>query len=323
MEYTIVADPHLKPTNLDIVSQLFNLVEGLGRPVIWAGDMLDSKEVIRGRCLNLVYRYLKNSKLKHTLLVGNHEKFVLDEFDHSLAVLEELENVDIIAEGLTTNDGTLGFLPYEHDLNQFKNCLKIMADRKPAVLFLHQGINGFDYGNGHIEENGINVEDLPKLDLIISGHFHKRQEIDDGRIVYLGSPFSHSFGETNQTKYIAILDTNTKQLEYIETPFPRHWTEDLDVNDSKALEQMEKLQKKHKNNHLRVNLVGDESNIALFDRNKFPHIKFIDKPTNADNTNVAISETSSNEEKFIKWAKEIKELDKETMDLGLEILGEL
>ena len=56
--------------------------------------------------------------------------------------------------------------------------------------------------------------------LFIVGHYHKFQKNEN--ILYLGTPYSHSFGEANQKKYILIVD---QDLDFIETSqfLPQHY----------------------------------------------------------------------------------------------------
>lgn len=311
-EYTIVGDPHIKPGNLETTAQLFDLVEGMGRPVIWLGDMLDTKEVVRSRCLNVLYRYLKGSDLQHTILVGNHDWHNLECKDHALEPLKELENATIVDKPLIINEMLL--LPYIHSPKEFKETVAKYARRVVStVLIMHQGVNGFDFGNGFIEENGVDMGDLPKFGTIISGHFHKYQK--KGNLTYVGTPFSHSFGESNQDKYIMLFNTEGHKQELIETPFPKHITLEMDA----IWMTPDKIKE---GNHYRVVLTGPVGDIEAFDKSKFPGVKFIERPEEEATSTALISETASNEEKFVTWAKEVRKLDKETIELGLEIMGD-
>lgn len=310
---TIVGDPHLKPDNLDKAQKLFSMVEDLGYPTVWLGDMLDSKEIIRGKCLNALYNYFKDSNLNHTLLIGNHCWFNLECQDHSLRLLSELPNITIIDSPtiLSIDYRTVAFMPFYSNLDEFRKDLNNLnyAD----ILFLHQGISGFDYGNGYIAHDEIEITELKNFSTVISGHFHAFQQVDN--LTYLGSPFSHSFGESNQEKVIGVLNLKTRKITTIPTPFPRHITIettvndiDLDVND---------------NNYYRVMLKGTQQEIEAFDKSKYPKVKFIENPIDTDfNSNIIVAETDSNEVKFIKWAKEVKHLDAETIKLGVELLRE-
>ena len=118
---TIVGDPHAKPGNEAEMLQLFAMVEELGLPTIWVGDLLDTKEVIRSKCLNLYYRYFKESKLPHTILVGNHDWHNLECKEHSLETLKELPNETIVDTPMW-KDGMI-LIPYIHNPEMVRQVL--------------------------------------------------------------------------------------------------------------------------------------------------------------------------------------------------------
>jgi len=310
MNYTVVGDPHAKPSNIDQIITLMAMVEDLANPVIWLGDMLDTKEVVRSKCFNLWFDYFKDSELEHIVLVGNHDWHNLECNDHALRPLQELKNVQVVDEAWESEDG-LGFMPFLSDLKQFREELKIL-EKTCSAVFIHQGVNDFDFGNGFVEENGIDQSDLPDSIPIISGHFHMFQHYKN--LTYLGTPFSHSFGETDQDKYIGTYDTKTQKLTTIPTPFPRHVTVEVEATKGFA---------PRSNNHYRVILTGTPEAIASVDKSKFPGVKFIERPDEEEYGSAAISETASNHEKFSTWAKDVKNLDKETLKLGLRIMDDV
>lgn len=317
MLITIVGDIHTSLNNLDKVEKLFNDIEEIGLEVIHLGDIFNDKAIIRAECLNLVYEKLKKSKLKHTILIGNHDLINLQSKEHSLETLKELSNVNII-DSLQICGG-MSFIPYIHDLAEFRTEL----DKVPRghILFIHQGVNDFDYGNGIIEEKGIDFSEFKEFPLVIAGHFHKYAKKDN--LVYLGTPFSQNFGETNQDKKVAILNTENLFLKYIPTDFPRHMTLELDlaaIKDSTSLDaRLFEAGIDKARDLIRVVLSGTEEALLKFDRSSYPNIKFIEKCKELASDEVKISETSSNSDQFLMWCK-TNALKKEIIELGLEIL---
>lgn len=311
MKYLVVGDLHCKPDNLDKVQELFTLVEGFGLPVIWLGDQLDTKEVIRGRCLNTLYNYLKTSKLNHTLLIGNHCYFNLDCEDHSQQVLKDLPNVTIVDE-LMEIAPRIYALPYIHDQDILKKTLKSIP--KDTTIFGHFEVTGFDFGNGYICDTGTSPKEFKKFKRVISGHFHKYAS--SGNFTYLGTPFSHSFGEANQEKYLGVFDSETDSMDLQETPFPKHISEELHSYAPLTLEKMQ-----NSSNHCRVVLTGDNKEFAQLDKSLYPKIKFIEKFTSKNPIKKSIKlEAMDNEAKFKTWSKSVAQLPEEVLAMGLEIL---
>lgn len=300
--YTICGDLHAKPDNLDKVNTLFDILEDLGNPVIFLGDTLDTKEVIRGRCLNTIYERVSNSKLNFIFLIGNHCWFNLQCEQHSLEVLKSLPNVTIVDKPQTIEG--IRFYPY-------LPADKIKADlenTKTSVIIGHFDIKSFDYGNGIISTEGLEVSDFKNFKRVISGHYHKYQEA--GNITYPGTPFSHSFGESNQQKYISIYNAVTDKLELLDTPFPRHITLEVDCSKQKALQE-------NAYDNLRVILKGSQEEIDRF--TQVEGVKYIEQPTTLVKS-AMINETETPEVQFSRWGTDIKAFSPELVEKGLKIL---
>jgi len=306
-ELTIIGDPHVKISNLDKIETLFDIIENLGNTTVILGDLLDTKEVVHSSCLNLIYRRLNESKLMFYILVGNHDWHNLECKDHSLLPLEALKNVHIVQAPVITSYGLM--VPYIHNHNEFKRIMKKNKGRA-KLAFVHQGFSGFDYGNGFIAEYESELSYIKGYDLVISGHFHKYQKRSN--LVYLGTPFSHTFGESNQIKYIGVLNTETLKLKKYRTPFSNHVTIEIDCDKKSNFVE-------DKENYVRFILTGNQESIDHFDRtNHGSNTKFIEKPSSFLN-DLVVDESESNEVKFKKWA-DAQGLEKETINLGLEIM---
>ena len=312
--YTVIGDPHITHKSLEKAAELFEVIEDLGNPTIILGDVLDTKEIIRGKCLNYIFKRLKESKQDFIILVGNHDYFNLECKDHSLEVLKELPNVTIVDKPVVINN--ILFMPYINTCEEFTKEAEKFPDID--VLFMHQGVSGHDYGNGFIADGTGNGE-LPESALngfktVISGHFHKY--MSSGNLTFLGTPFSHSFGETDQTKYIAEYDSETQELGLFETPFPRHRTIELNCDKNEIITKED-----IKEDYIRVILRGSEENIKVFDKTRLEGVKYIERPIEEE-SDILLNETESNEKIFETWAKEIKNLDPDTTRLGLDILNQ-
>jgi hypothetical protein len=317
MENVTIGDPHVTPKTLEKAKSLLDMVESYGRPAIWLGDFLDTKEVIRGKCFNLIYRYFRDSKLKHKIVIGNHDWFNLDCEDHSIVALASLPNVTIIDKLTMYPDELAAFLPYIHDQEKLKAELEKIPDG--WTVFGHFEVKDFDFGNGRVCEHGLNKEYFTRFKQVVSGHFHKYQQT--GNFLYLGTPYSHSFGETDQNKYLATIDLPSAEIKLFESPFPRHVTLKINVDDPNHINELNAFV--HKNmNSIRVQLFGSPENVTRFNREAYPSydIKWEDKSEGSVDQNQKLDDTLDNKTQFVQWATQIRNLEDETVQLGLSIL---
>jgi DNA repair exonuclease SbcCD nuclease subunit len=318
-KFTVVGDIHCKLENLDKVKLLFEIIESLGNPTILLGDLLDTKDLVRARCLNLYYECFSKSKLEFTVLVGNHDLINIDRKDHALTPLCALKNVTIVDEPYISTNYL--FLPYNKSLSELSESVIHAKESEIKFIFGHLDIQNFNYGNGIISQEGFKLEDFKGFKRVLLGHYHCFQTKDN--LTYLGTPFSHSFGESDQTKYIGILDIEINQLELLETPFPKHRTFEINCdavtpNSLEFKDLMENSFKINMNDYNRIILSGSSYNISQVQRQA--GIKYIEKPTISKVQKFNIDETLTHEQQFRKWSELIKKYDGKTLELGMEIL---
>jgi hypothetical protein len=308
-KYLIIGDIHATEANRHKVEKLFGMIESLGRPTIFLGDQLDKRGYVEISCLNMFFNYFQYSKLQHILMVGNHCLSTQDSNgNHSMEVFKALKSITVVDKPL--RQGKVLFVPFQRNLDDFR---RIIKDSDAEVLFFHNGVNGFDYGTGLVADRELPIEDLKQFKRAIGGHFHKFQTRDN--LTYLGSPFSHNFGESNQDKYLGIFDTDTGTMELIKTDFPRHITTTLDLNVNVNL-QLDHY------DHNRVILKGTREQIELFDKSAYPEVKFLQEQV--EDSFVPLKETQSPEQLFQKWFTDIKkETNPDILKLGLDILKDV
>lgn len=171
---------------------------------------------------------IKWSKIKHYSIVGNHDASTSSlEFNSVNSLITT--NHQIITEPmiLFLDDCDICFLPYvvecdRKPIDQYfvdKNS-KPCATGKPRIILSHNDISGIQLGPV-VSKTGFSVDEIEtNCDLFINGHLHNGQAITD-KIINLGNLTGKDFGE-NAFKHahsVAVLDTNTLTLEYIENPY--------------------------------------------------------------------------------------------------------
>ncbi len=221
MRYLCVGDPHLKISTMEVAKKFLDflqLTEASEKPdgVIVMGDLFDTHSVMRVEILNLWINYLKQAKTPHILIKGNHDETAPGSNIHALVALEAYATV--IDEPQVWNG--LGFIQYLHTEGEFKMAVDSIADQTD-VLFCHQTFQGAQYENGFYDPNGFATDCLKGFQMVISGHIHKFQTLEN--IVYVGSPYAANFGDAGQDKYVFIYDAQLKKLvKAIPVPLPKY-----------------------------------------------------------------------------------------------------
>jgi DNA repair exonuclease SbcCD nuclease subunit len=165
---------------------------------------------------------------------GNHDCYLKDTSDiNSISILNGWENIKVFEHKPelleTENFKKIALVPWGSSLDDIP---------KADYMFGHFEISSFYMNSYKICEHGFSYKDLFKISpFILSGHFHKKDDrsYNDGRIVYLGSPYQQNFGDVMDERGIYILDTDKNELEFIENNVsPKHYkvkiNEDLNEN---------------------------------------------------------------------------------------------
>jgi DNA repair exonuclease SbcCD nuclease subunit len=149
------------------------------------------------------------------VVLGNHDYTNLNLVDHAFNfdANKIIKNLEIISKSVRDLDDNLQFVPYMED----KSFGWVeTGNEKDALMFCHQPFTGFFYNvtSKVGETNGVDVDKVKGFKKVIAGHFHSFQE--KGNIIYLGTPFAHTFAEANEEKKIMVIDEN-REISYLST----------------------------------------------------------------------------------------------------------
>lgn len=173
------------------------------------------------------------SEIKHYHIVGNHDASNSSLTFNSVNRLSADKHVIIDRPGiLQLNDCDICFLPYITECDR-KPLHEYFNERQPArrrIILSHNDISGIQLGPV-LSRTGFSLEEIEaNCDFFINGHLHNGQAITP-KVINLGNTTGKDFGE-NAFMYshcIAILDTLTMSLEYIENPYAYNFYK-VDVN---------------------------------------------------------------------------------------------
>jgi predicted phosphodiesterase len=161
--------------------------------------------------------------IMHYHLVGNHDASNSSLTFNSVNSLKRdyhiiVDNVQMINFG----DFELCFLPYitECDRKPLKDYFTQRNTNKPRIILSHNDISGIQLGPV-MSKTGFSLEEIEaNCDIFCNGHLHNGQALTQ-KVINLGNLTGKDFGE-DASKYshnIALLDTETMSLSYIENPY--------------------------------------------------------------------------------------------------------
>lgn len=200
----LTSDIHFNLNTLPLASQALKAAlskaEELQVPLVIAGDLHDTKAIIRAEVMNALIEILEPANIDVFILRGNHDQLHEKSEEHGLNYLKPYATIIDSVSWLSRLPEVV-FFPYMSNAEFLKTCLSGVMDMprneyvgtKP-LLIMHQGFLGAAMGD-YIQDKTSIAPEVVKDFTVISGHYHKHQTI--GTVTYIGSPFTMSFGEAN------------------------------------------------------------------------------------------------------------------------------
>jgi DNA repair exonuclease SbcCD nuclease subunit len=189
--------------------------------IAFCGDFFHYRAEVSVKTLSFANRLLDQlSEFKLYMIPGNHDAWYKDTSEiNSVSIFSGRTNVTVY-ESVTSvdvGDKTLTFCPWGTKI----------VDLKPSdVIFGHFELENFKMNTFKICDHGDDPEVVAKkAKLIITGHFHMRDEkiINGSKILYVGNPFQMDFSDTEQEKGYYILDLDTLEYEFKQNDVtPKH-----------------------------------------------------------------------------------------------------
>ena len=175
--------------------------------IIIPGDLFHYRDEIAVNTIHVVTDILRIwEKFNIVLLVGNHDAFYKDKSEiNSLSILSGWSNITVVERPtlFEYKSRKIMMCPWGTTVNQIE---------ESDIIFGHFEIQSFKFNQHKVCEEGIKSTSLlSKAPLVITGHFHLREErkYKDGTILYVGNPYQMDFGDVYSTKGYYILDMMT------------------------------------------------------------------------------------------------------------------
>lgn len=206
-------------TRLEYLKKTFDWINKIAQDracedIICLGDLFD--------CCNLTAEEITATQsfnlYNHYFIVGNHDS---NKNDLSFNAINIYKKDHIITQPTLIKKWGCGVLLLPYTSNVDNQRLEYID--KDLIILSHNDLKGVNYG-GYVSEFGYDLQNIQdNCCLFINGHIHNGSWVKKNRIMNLGSViglnFSNDCSSCSWKPSIAVLDTLTKQIEFIENPY--------------------------------------------------------------------------------------------------------
>jgi DNA repair exonuclease SbcCD nuclease subunit len=205
--------------------------------VLHLGDIFDRRKFINFFTLktskDFFFDVLKARGITMHAILGNHDTFftTTNEVNSVALLLREYENIHIYETEpveLTFGSSRIMMCPWLTKEN-FDTAMETMKNSSAHILCGHFDLKGFEMMRGVLSEHGINHKELSHFEAVYSGHYHHPSHYDNVR--YLGAQYEMNWSDYGTRRGFYLLDTETRDLTFIENPNRIHHKLDYDDAD--------------------------------------------------------------------------------------------
>ena len=193
--------------------------------VLDLGDTFDRRKFVnyvtlkRGK--EFFFDELQKRNIEYHAVVGNHSVYYTNtnEVNSMDLLLGEYSNFNIYEhapKSLTFGSTNVTMVPWIAKDNA-EACYNAIKESSAHILMGHFEIKGFEMMKGTVCDHGLEIDLFKGFEQVYSGHFHHPSNY--GNIRYLGAPYEMTWSDYGGKRGFHILDTETRDLEWIENPF--------------------------------------------------------------------------------------------------------
>lgn len=236
--------------------------------VLHLGDLLDRRKYVNFNTLSAVrtrfIEWFEKNKIELHCILGNHDTFFKN--TNSVNSIKELFSdkyrfVFLYEQPtlVTFDDLNIALVPWINKENEqvFHDFIKSCPS---SIVCGHFELNGYEVIQGINFDGGMDDKILSCYDMVLSGHFHGKTSKNN--VHYLGTQYQITFSDARQIKGFHVLNTETRELEFIENPEKMYH---IVVYDDTKHDPMGDDFSYYKNSYLKV-LVSKKTNAVKFDQ---------------------------------------------------------
>jgi exonuclease SbcD len=277
--FATIADIHLNDNNIVEVSTAFKkavdiCVERKIEDLFMMGDFFTNRKSLSFEILQAsqeLFDYI-HGKVKLYMYPGNHDKISYTSERSYLDIFKYQPGVQLYDTLTEIRIGEIDvfimpFLDEKTALIDYIESLKKTKISENSILLTHIAVDGVRNNDGSEVEETLNREIFSKFKLVLVGHYHNKQQIDN--VIYTGSLLQNNYGE-DELKGLTIVHDDYS-LEQIPLADPKYLTVDVDLSKYSMTELKETLVEIYKDTsqRIRFKVTGDREQLKNIDREYF------------------------------------------------------
>jgi DNA repair exonuclease SbcCD nuclease subunit len=205
--------------------------------ILHLGDIFDRRKFINFTTLKsskeFFFDILEEKNITMHAILGNHDVYYTNtnEVNSVSLLLSEYKNINIYEKDpveLKLGSSRILMCPWLIKDNN-EEVMDILRTSTAHVLCGHFGLKGFEMMRGVVSDHGIDHREFKNFESVFSGHYHHPSKY--GNVRYLGAQYEMNWSDYEGRRGFYLLDTETRELTFVENPNRIHYKLNYDDTD--------------------------------------------------------------------------------------------
>tara|TARA_R100001509_G_scaffold148320_1_gene106060 strand:- start:26149 stop:27204 length:1056 start_codon:yes stop_codon:yes gene_type:complete len=213
--------------------------------VLHLGDLMDRRKFVNFNTLHEVrtrfFNKFKENRINLHCTIGNHDTFYrnTNEINSLKELFDDKNEYFHLYENPTSvhfDSLCVGLIPWINNTNR-QECEDFLKTCACPIVGGHFELNGYQVMRGVNFRHGMSDKLLQRFETVLSGHFHSKSTKNN--VYYLGTQYQITFSDLNDNKGFHVLDTETRELQFIENKRRKFYHIEYDDTDPKSLSDID------------------------------------------------------------------------------------
>ena len=190
--------------------------------ILHLGDIFDRRKYINfytlKRSREFFFDELKSRNIQMHAILGNHDTFytTTNEINSVSLLLKEYDNIQIYEnDPVELEFGSTRVLMCPWLVKETTDkALTAIKNSSAHILCGHFDLKGFEMMKGVVSDHGFDHKEFAQFEAVYSGHYHHQSQY--GNVKYLGAQYEMNWSDYACKKGFHILDTETRELTFVE-----------------------------------------------------------------------------------------------------------